>query len=197
MTLGVHAKTQLVPKIVLWVSIWELHHKMVSPPEEGVLKEARDADNNIISINSTLRNMLPPQLKKISEQYKLMCGCDCFITAKIIHYYLLSCWDCHLKQLKDQIQNAQNWRSGEIVSSIFETYKNYVRPHGCHIHNTVADMAMAKMFPCISTHRGQPHWKCVLRCCDKLLSIFIPSQESNKDTTNICSTISFHVHKNV
>ena len=48
------------------------------------------------------------------------------------------------EKLKYRSQNAQNKRSSEISSHIFETYKNAVRPHGCHIYNTAADMAMEK-----------------------------------------------------
>ena len=48
-------------------------------------------------------------------------------------------------KLKDQSCNAQNRRSGEIVSCLFETYKNYVMPHGNHMFQTESDMARAKM----------------------------------------------------
>ena len=37
---------------------------MVSPPGEGGLKESIYAENNIIISDSTLRNILPPQLNK-------------------------------------------------------------------------------------------------------------------------------------
>ena len=69
---------------------------MVSPPEEGGIKEARDAENNIIISDSTLCNIMSPQLKKMSERYKVMYGCDCCISAKITHSYLISWLDCYL-----------------------------------------------------------------------------------------------------
>ena len=62
---------------------------MVSPPEQGGLKEERDADNDIIIGDSTLRKKLSPQLKKMTSRYKFMCGCECCISAKIIHSSLL------------------------------------------------------------------------------------------------------------
>ena len=49
-----HYEPQLVPKLLLQVSVWELHNSMVSPPEEGWLKEAKDADNNITISDSKL-----------------------------------------------------------------------------------------------------------------------------------------------
>ena len=46
------------------VSVQELHNSMVSPPEEGGMKEARDEDNNIIISDLILHHIIPPQLKK-------------------------------------------------------------------------------------------------------------------------------------
>ena len=162
---------------------------MVSSPEEGGLKEARDTYNNIIISDSTLRNILPPQLKNMTDQYKVMCSCECCISSKIMHYSLLTWRDCRLKHLKDRSQNAQNRSSGEISSHTFETYKNDVRPHGFHIYNTAADMAISTMCPCSSKHHGLPYWKYVLRCFDKCPSIVLPIQYENKDTTNTCPKI--------
>ena len=56
---------------------------------EGLVREhikyiphARDEDGKIIISDSTLRSLLPPQLKKMSARYKIMCGCECCISAK-------------------------------------------------------------------------------------------------------------------
>ena len=43
-----HTEPQLVPKWLLRVSVRELLNSLVSDPVDGGLKEARDADNNII-----------------------------------------------------------------------------------------------------------------------------------------------------
>ena len=77
--------------------------------------------------------MLPPQLMNMNSQYKVMCGCECCISRKSMHYYLLIWSDSCLKHLKDIRQNEKNRRSDEISSRIFETYTNYVQPHGCHM----------------------------------------------------------------
>ena len=65
----------LVPKLLLQVSVIELHNSLVSDPNDGGLKDARDEDDKIIISNSTLRSLLPPQLKQMSARYKIMCGC--------------------------------------------------------------------------------------------------------------------------
>ena len=130
---------------------------MVIPPEEGGLKEVIDVDNNIISSDSTLNNISPPQLKKMTSQYKVMWGCECLISSKSMHSYLLTCQYSCLKYLKYIIRNAQNIRSGEISSRIFEIYRNVVRYHGCDIYNTTAGMAMAKICPFTYKHHGIMH----------------------------------------
>ena len=67
------------------MSIRELYNSLVSDPNDGGMKDARDENVKIIISDSTLRLLLPPQLKKKSARYKIMCGCECCIYAKIIH----------------------------------------------------------------------------------------------------------------
>ena len=165
---------QLFSKFLFQVSVRELYSSIVIHHLEGGLKKARDAEDNIIISDSTLRNILPPQLKKMTAQYKLMCGCECCKSAKIIQLSFLTWPGCHLKHLKDISHNAQTRRPGELSSFLFETYKNALRPHGCCIYNSDADMDMAKMFPCTSQHHVLLNWKCVLRCCEKCPSISKP-----------------------
>ena len=66
-------------------------------PNDGGIKDARDKDGKIISSDSKLRSLLPPQFKKMSARYKIMCGCECCISAKSIHSSLLSWRDRYLK----------------------------------------------------------------------------------------------------
>ena len=52
---------QLLPKLLLQVSVRELHNSLVSDPNHGGLKDTRDEDGKIIISDSTLRLLLPPQ----------------------------------------------------------------------------------------------------------------------------------------
>ena len=140
---------------------------MVITPDDSRLKEARDKDNNIIIRYYTLRNILPPQMNQMTSQYKFMYGYECRVSAKSIYSPLLTCCDRHTNQLKDIIHNTQYRSYDKISSRIFDTYKNAVRPHGCHIYHISADMAMSIMCTCPSKNYGLPQLKYVLRCCDK------------------------------
>ena len=69
---------------------------MLIPPEEGLIKEIIDSDNNIIISDSTLRKVLPSPLNKMTDQYKLMCDCEFFISTKMMHLSLVIWNYCHI-----------------------------------------------------------------------------------------------------
>ena len=61
---------------------------MVKPSEEGGLKEARHAENNIIISAYTLCNIFSLQPKKMSEECKVVCGMsDAHLSKICIHIY--------------------------------------------------------------------------------------------------------------
>ena len=91
-------KPQMVPVLLLHVSIREMHNRLVSYPNDFGLKDTRDEDDNIIISDSILHSILPPQLKQMSARYKVMCGCECCISAKYIHSSLISWRDRYLKK---------------------------------------------------------------------------------------------------
>ena len=56
-----HTEPQLVPKLLLHVTVRELHKHIVSTAIYGGLKEARNEDDNIIISDSTLCSLFTPQ----------------------------------------------------------------------------------------------------------------------------------------
>ena len=53
------------------MSVKELHNSLLSDPNDGGLKDARDEDSKIIISDSALRSLLPPQLKKCPHVTRL------------------------------------------------------------------------------------------------------------------------------
>ena len=100
---------------------------------------------------------MPPQLKQMSARYKIMCGCECCISAKNIHSSLLSWRGRYLKKLKDQSQNDQSRRSDEKSHNIYKTYINTVMPHGSHIYANASYMANATMCTYPQYEHALPH----------------------------------------
>ena len=54
---------KMIPKLLLQVSVRELHKILVSNTNDGDIKEAREEENHIIISDYTLCKFLPPQLK--------------------------------------------------------------------------------------------------------------------------------------
>ena len=88
---------ELFSKLLLQVSLRELHNSLVIDSNYGGIKDVRDEHENIIISDSTFRSLLPPQIKQISARYKVICGCECCISDKSIHSLLLSWRDRYLK----------------------------------------------------------------------------------------------------
>ena len=93
------------------MSVRELHNSLVSDPNDGDMKDARDENGKIIISYSTLCLLLPPKLKQMSARYKIMCGCECCISAKSIHSSFLSWRARYLKNLriKPKMLNQKVW----------------------------------------------------------------------------------------
>ena len=88
---------QLVPKCLLQVSVRELNNSLVSGTNDGGIKDARDEYGKIIISDYTLRSLFPHKFKHMFPHYKIMCGCECYISAKSIHSSFISWRDRHLK----------------------------------------------------------------------------------------------------
>ena len=148
----------------------------VSDSNDGGRKDAMYEDGKIIISYSTLRLLLPPQLKQISACYKIMCGHECCISAKSIYSSLLSWRYRYLRKLRYQIQCDQSRRSGEKAHHIYTTYKNAVMPHGRNIYAKASDKENTTM--CTNPHfdHALPHWKHVLRFCADCPCITLPDQ---------------------
>ena len=80
---------QLVPKWLLQVSVRELHNILVSDPNDGGLKDARDENGKIVISDSTLRLLLPPQLIFLLHVTRL---CVVVNVAFLIKVYIHNCY---------------------------------------------------------------------------------------------------------
>ena len=80
-----HTEPQLVPKLIFHVSIREHYKNLVSDTDNDGIKEAIYEVDNIIIGDSTLRSLLPPQLKN-AVKVQVMCDCKCCIYSKSIYF---------------------------------------------------------------------------------------------------------------
>jgi hypothetical protein len=83
---GCNQKTQ-VGKLLLDISVRELHNKMVSDVIDGGLANARNLNGKVTVSDTTLRRIIKqdiPQLRRASSRHKQMCGCVTCITAHML-----------------------------------------------------------------------------------------------------------------
>ena len=65
-----------VPKLLLECSMRQLHNELIVSPDDGGLLGAKYAKiNDVISSDTMLRYLAPPQLIPITDHHKMMCGC--------------------------------------------------------------------------------------------------------------------------
>ena len=124
-----HTKPQLVTKLLLHVSVLELHNSLVSDTEDGGLKEAIDAENNIIISYSTLRSILPPHFKNIYQDTK-----SCVVVSVV---YLLKVYIPHpyhgviviLKnsRIKSKMLKTEGLGENQIA------YMKHMKIRSCHM----------------------------------------------------------------
>ena len=71
------------------MSVRELHNNLVSDPNYGGLKDARDEDGKIIISDSTLRSLLPPQFIKCLHVIRLFVVVSVVFLLKV---YIRNCY---------------------------------------------------------------------------------------------------------
>ena len=86
-----------IPKLSLKMYIRELHNHMVQTFSQGGLSEESDKNNSIIICDSVLCYIIPPELKKIYLNQKVMCVGEVCISANIMYPYLIFWRKKHLK----------------------------------------------------------------------------------------------------
>ena len=67
-------------------------------------------------------------------------------------------------------------------------------PHEHHIDAKAYDMAKSTMCAYSQSDHALPHWKFVLRCCDKYRSINLPDQETDDQYPYTSPSICFHIY---
>ena len=125
-----HTEPQLVPKLLLQVSVREVRNSLVGDPIDGGLKESIDSENNTIIISdSKSRSLLPPQLKKC-HQYTRSCVVAnvAYLPKVYIHNY------CHVEIviLKKSRISAKILKI-EGLGGNKNAYMKHIKIQSCHM----------------------------------------------------------------
>ena len=111
------------------MSLRELHNSFVIDPNDGGMKYARDEDGKMITSDSTFHSLLPPHLKQMSARCKIMCGCECCISAKA---YILHCYHGVIGIWNDSRLKAKILKAEGLVRKHI-TYIKHIKIQWCHM----------------------------------------------------------------
>ena len=74
---------QRIPKFLLECSMWKLHNELIASTDDvGLLGAILANKNDLISSDTILCSLEPPQLLPITDHHKMMCGCAICNTSK-------------------------------------------------------------------------------------------------------------------
>ena len=107
-----------VPKLLLECSMQQLHNELIASPDDGGLLGDRHAETNDVIISDTmLHSLAPPQLRPMTDNHKIMCGCAICNTSKYMQKYLNAWRRKQLKIMKVKAENALGRVKDELTQA--------------------------------------------------------------------------------
>ena len=107
-----------VPKLLLECSMRQLHNEIIASPDDGGLVGAIYAITNDVIISDTmLRSLASLQLRPMTDNQKIMCGCDICNTSKYMQESLNAWRRKQLKFMKDKAENSRGRGKDELTQS--------------------------------------------------------------------------------
>jgi hypothetical protein len=180
-----------VGKLLLEISVRELHNDLVDTPENGGLAEARDESGNVLISDTALRYLLPPQLKRMSASHKQMCGCEKCLSIQTLQQSLNTWRFRCLRQLSVEVNSLPEGEARQLALARLVDYRIAVLVDDKPIHPK--PKIALKSIQCMNVDNFNfPHWNCVLRRCSVCPQYPIHLEEQG--TNNDAPTISFHVY---
>jgi hypothetical protein len=180
-----------VGKLLLEISVRELHNDLLDTPENGGLAEARDESGNVLISDTALRYLLPPQLKRMSASHKQMCGCEKCLSIRTLQQSL-NAWRFRcLRQLSVEANSLPEGEARQLALARLADYRSAVLVDDKPIHPK--PKIALKSIQCTNVNNFNfLHWNCVLRQCSVCpqYPIHVKEQRTNNDAP----TISFHVY---
>jgi hypothetical protein len=183
-----------VNKLLLQISIRELHNDMLLPPDQGGFVDAWDESGNPRISDTALRALLPEQARKMTPRHKQMCGCEVCIQIGSLQQSL-NAWRHRRLKLLTELANAamsEDERQGIEIRKLL--YKNTVMPND-EVWHPQPKMALKAIQCKPADALGYPHWNCVLGRCFNCPKYPIPEEECGRDEQ--APTIKFHKYANV
>ena len=153
-----------IAKLLITISIVELHNDMIRPESEGGLKGVRGVEGNVLISDTALRDNLPWNLRPIHERHKQVCGCK---TCTMMGEYVRVLRQFRLKAIRD-LTSKDKERGGRYEAAVF--------PKGVTINQRSSKIREEILCPVVDGCPHQ-HWNCVLGRCTACPKYVIPEEE--------------------
>lgn len=145
-------KREPVTKLLLQCSVRELHDDLIGPPPKGLKDVYQPRTNKLLISESTLRLLLPPQLRPMTMAQKEICGCECCITIKMLHQSLM-----HYKSVNRSLRSNHQL-------DIFLNGMESEQDSTTNFHSRPSDLV--KLITCPPCMDNQYKWHCLLDRCN-------------------------------
>ena len=151
-----------LPKLLLQVSIRELHNDLLEQVPEA------SKDGVPLVSDTKLREMMPPQVKKMTERYKEICGCSDCVSIGYLHSdnnIFTSTFITDLKNKRDShLPGSRSWSNGnEQLTKFLDEYERKDRPKDA--------LKLLQCQPCDEAFPDLINYSCAkgtCQCCPKM-----------------------------
>ena len=170
-----------VGKLLLEIPVRDLHNDMLLPVNKGGFAGAFGEDGAIIISDTTLRKLLPRELRPATETHKQLCGCELCITAASLQKTLNAFRLRSLKVLKERSELARAVRARLPALRQLQEYRASVANVDETLKQKKASDALTLM-TCPNVGDTEfPPWNCVLGNCCLCPSYKVPRYEDNEN----------------
>jgi len=177
------------PKFFYRFSIRELHNEIADK-----FPLAKGADGELLIGDTTLRELLPRQLGKLTEKHKEMCGCEDCIEPRGLTTTLIAWRTKRLNDLKKKVNTAKVEAVKQTLQERLDEYqKEAFKPDGSPLWSNAKEAFMSMTCAPVGED-GLHRLECVLGRCKNCPKFFIPEQEKGKDPV-LDTKISFNVYE--
>ena len=138
-----------------------------------------------------LRSLAPPQLRPMTDNHKMMCGCSICNTSKYMQESLNAWRRKQLKTMKDKAENSRR-RGKDELTQAYKSYADYAFPEKQTRHPRCENAADSVLCTPTNYECKLPNWKCVMRKCTVCSYIALPGVEM--DSSNSEPMIIFNTY---
>ena len=178
-----------VGKLLLEISIRELHQDMMKPPPTGLHQVYCKVTKKCIISESYLRNIIPPQLRPITFSQKQLCGCETCTLMKLIHTSLIKYRNNFIQSYTSRARPST--RSTCNDSDTIASYCVFLKSNESLLSKDVSSTIQSMTCPSV-VDSGLLNWNWVLNRCKLCPNHVTPIHGSNPfsslETYNIALT---------